>query len=364
MLRVLLLILLALHGSIHLMGFSKSINPESFSQLKQSATAFQGILWLISAILFLSAAVLFLFHKNIWWMIALAAVVLSQYLVIQFWHEAKFGTIANVLIILAIIVGFAQWRFAGSYREDVQEMLQKNVSTEVLTEQDLNLLPEPVKKYIRYTGYIGKKKISFFRAGFEGQIRSSESSDWMNFRAKQNSLIEEPSRYFFIKATMKGIPVDGYHRFTNGKAVMDIRAASLARVQYAEGPEMNVSETVTHFNDMCLLAPASLISSSITWENISDNEVRARFTNQGITISAILKFNNKGELTNFISNDRYYSSPSNKMQKARWTTPVMDYKEEGGIRYPSHGEAIWAMPEGNFTYAKMKIHSIVPNPAN
>jgi hypothetical protein len=43
-------------------------------------------------------------------------------------------------------------------------------------------------------------------------------------------------------------------------------------------------------------------------------------------------------------------------------TPVNDYKEEGGVRFPSHSEAVWALPEGNFTYAKMKILSIVPNP--
>jgi hypothetical protein len=345
------------------MGFSKSINPDSFSQLKQSATAFQGLLWLITTILFLGAAILFLFHKHFWWLIALAAVVLSQFLVIIFWNEAKFGTIANILIILAVIVGFAQWRFAGTYREDVQTLLQRNVSTGILTEEDIRPLPDVVKEYIRYTGYIGKKKISSFKAEFEGQIRSSDSSDWMNFRATQYSLIDEPSRYFFIMASMKGIPVDGYHRFKDGKAVMDIRAASLVKAQYAEGPEMNVAETVTHFNDMCLLAPGSLINSNITWESISDNEVRATFTNQGITISAILQFNTNGELINFISDDRYYSSPTNKMQKVRWMTPVRDYKEGGGIRFPSYGEAIWSMPEGNFTYAKMKINSIVPNPA-
>ena len=362
MLRVLLLILLALHGSIHLMGFSKSINPESFSQLKQSATAFQGILWLIATILFLGAAVLFLLHKNFWWLIALAAVVLSQYLIILFWNEAKFGTIANILIVMAIIVGFSQWRFARTYRDDVQTVFQKNVSTDLLTEQDLRPLPDAVKKYIRYTGYLGKKKIKSFRAEFEGQIRSSDSANWMKFRATQYSLIDEPSRYFFIKASMKGIPVDGYHRYKDGKAIMDIRAASLVKVQYAEGPEMNIAETVTHFNDMCLLAPGSLTSSNISWETISDKEVRAQFTNGGITVSAILQFNNEGELINFISDDRYYSSPSGKMERGRWMTPVTKYEEEDGIRFPSYGEAVWALPKSNFTYAKMKINSIVTNP--
>jgi Family of unknown function (DUF6544) len=364
MLRVLLLILLAIHGSIHLMGFFKSINPESITQLKQSVSSLQGILWLITAILFLGTAALFLFHKDYWWVIALAAVLLSQFLIILFWSDAKFGTIANILILIVSLVGFSQWRFAGSYREDVQALLQKNTGKDVLTEEDISQLPDPVKKYIRHTGYIGKKKISSFKAEFEGQIRSSEGSDWMKFRANQYSQVVEPARYFFIRASMKGIPVHGYHRFKNGNAIMDIRAASIVKVQYAEGPEMNISETVTHFNDMCLLAPGSLINSNISWEDVSDNEVRAKFTNKGITITAILQFNNKGELTNFISDNRYYSSSSGKMQKARWMTPVMDYKEKDGIRFPSYGEAIWAMPEGNFTYAKMKFNSIEANPAN
>jgi hypothetical protein len=363
MLRVILIFLLALHGSIHLMGFSRSIDPGTFSQLKQSVSFFQGILWLITTILFLIAAVLFLFHKDFWWLIALAAVALSQYLVIIFWNEAKFGTIANFLIMIAVIVGFAQWKFAGTYRDDVQALLQNKSGTDILTEEDIRSVPDPVKNYIRYTGYLGKQKIRYFKAEFEGQIRSSEKSDWMKFKATQYSLVNEPSRYFFIKASMKSIPVDGYHRFKDGKAVMDIRAASLVKVQYAEGPEMNVSETVTHFNDMCLLAPGSLINSNITWESVSGNEVRAAFTNKGITVRAILQFNDKGELINFISDDRYYSSPSGKMQKARWMTPVKIYKEEGGIRFPSYGEAIWAKPEGNFTYAEMKIKSILINPA-
>ena len=363
MLRVLLLILLAIHGSIHLMGFSKSINPDSFTQLKQSVSSMQGILWLVTTILFLAAAGLFLFHKNFWWLIAFAAVLLSQYLIVLVWSDAKFGTIANILLLIASVVGFSQWRFAGTYRGDVQSLLQKNIGTDILTEEVISPLPDPVKKYIRYTGYIGKKKITCFKAEFQGQIRSTGDSDWMKFRATQYSQIIEPARYFFIRASMKGIPVDGYHRFKDGKAVMDIRAASLVKVQYAEGPEMNISETVTHFNDMCLLAPGSLINTNISWEDVSNNEVRAKFTNKGITITAILQFNNKGELTNFISDDRYYSKSSGKMQKARWMTPVNDYKEEHGIRFPSYGEAIWAMPEGNFTYAKMKIHSIEPNPA-
>jgi len=161
---------------------------------------------------------------------------------------------------------------------------------------------------------------------------------------------------------MKGLPVDGYHRFKNGKAIMDIRVLSLITVQFAEGREMDIAETVTHFNDMCLLAPGSLIDKRIIWKELNEKEVEASFTNNGITINATLQFSEKGELINFISDDRYFNASSKQQQKIRWMTPISAYKEVNGIRSPSYGEAVWVMPDGNFTYARMSIDRIVINP--
>lgn len=276
----------------------------------------------------------------------------------------RISIIAIILPFLVVLLVIARWRFSQKFKEDVRTLISTNPSRNILTEQDIKDLPQPVQKYIRYTGYLGREKTSTMKAEFEGQIRSSENSEWMKFSATQYSSFDEPCRYFFLRASMKGIPVAGYHRFKNGIAVMDIRAASLIKVQYAEGPEMNVSETVTHFNDMCLLAPGSLINDQITWKQINENEVSAAFTNQGITVHSTLLFNETGELVNFISDDRYYMSTDKQMRKARWMTPVSGYRQEHGIRYPSYGEAIWIMPEGKFSYAKMNINSVVINPKN
>jgi len=59
------------------------------------------------------------------------------------------------------------------------------------------------------------------------------------------------------------------------------------------------------FNDMCLFAPASLVDSRISWEEVDAFIVKATFINGGNKVSAELYFNEKGELVNFISNDRY-----------------------------------------------------------
>ena len=69
------------------------------------------------------------------------------------------------------------------YQNEVSERLRKeqDFSTDVLTENDMQHLPEPVKKYIRYAGFVGKEKISNVFLKASGQIRSSEKSGWMQF---------------------------------------------------------------------------------------------------------------------------------------------------------------------------------------
>ncbi len=362
MLRALLIVLLLLHGLIHSMGLIKANSPGSITQLKQNISLFSGTIWLLTAILFIVAAILFFLHKEYWWVLAGLALIISQSLIIQTWTDARFGTIANFFILLAVIVGFAQWKFAGNFREDVKALLTNSTNNNILTEQDIQDLPEAVKKYIRYTGHLGKTKTSTYKAEFEGEIRASDKKPWMKFKAYQYSDATEPTRLFFIKAGMRGIPVDGYHRFKNGKATMDIRALSLFNVQFAEGREMDVAETVTHFNDMCLLAPGSLIDNRIIWNELNEKKVGASFTNKGITINAILEFSEKGELINFTSDDRYFNASTKQMQKARWMTPVSEYKEINGVRFPSYGEAVWVLPDGKLTYARMNIKSIELNP--
>ena len=46
----------------------------------------------------------------------------------------------------------------------------------------------------------------------------------------------------------------------------------------AAGPKMDQSETVTFFNDMCVLAPATLIDRSIHWQTVDEHSVDATFT--------------------------------------------------------------------------------------
>ena len=59
----------------------------------------------------------------------------------------------------------------------------------------------------------------------------------------------------------------------------------------AAGPDLDRAETVTLFNDLCVLAPAALVEAPVTWQRIDGHRVRGTYTNGTETITADLIFN-------------------------------------------------------------------------
>lgn len=355
--------LLAFHGLIHLLGFAKAFDLAQINQLVKEISKPVGVAWLITTLIFLVATESFLLKKDLWWLVAIAGVILSQILIIFFWQDAKFGTIANIIILFLVIPAWAAWRYENQFKKDVTENLAhiKLLPEPLLTTEAISHLPEPVQRYIIFSGSIDKPVLTNFRIRFEGQIRGDEKSAWMPFTTEQYNFIDPPTRLFFMKATMKGLPVSGYHSFRNGTAIMDIRLLSLFNVQYQAGKEMDIAETVTWFNDLCLFAPAGLIDKRIDWEAIDSLTSKATFKNNNITITAILNFNTEGELVNFVSDDRYQIVSETNRKAVRFSTPVKNYVENNGRKYPSYGEAIWNLPEGDLVYGQFNTKEVEYN---
>jgi len=163
--KMILLIIIVLHGLLHLLGFTKAFNLPSANQLSQNISKINGMLWLTSAILFIITAILLFLRKDSWWIPSVAAILISQYLIFTSWHDAKFGTIANVIILIVTIIGYSTWSFSNKYENKVKEYLKQtaSISDSLLTDTDLLSLPEPLRKYLRYTGTVGKPKVKNFK---------------------------------------------------------------------------------------------------------------------------------------------------------------------------------------------------------
>ena len=234
----------------------------------------------------------------------------------------------------------------------------------LINESDLSHLPRIVSKYLKNTGWIGKNKLFNVRIVFEGRMRSKPGDSWMNFTSVQYNFFDIPTRIFLMKASKMGIPATGLHIYKDKQATMVIKIASLFKVVDAKGPEMNQGETLMVFNDMCCMAPGTLIEKNIQWEVLDPLTVRAKFTNEDLSVTSDLFFNENGDLVNFISNDKYESTDGKTYRNFPWSTPVKEYKVIDGIKIPSFALTIFHKPEGDFCYGEFKLKEIEFNCRN
>jgi len=178
----------------------------------------------------------------------------------------------------------------------------------------------------------------------------------------QHNFPGEPARFFLMDARMRGLPVDVFHAFRGRSATMRVRLLSLVPIVDASGPELDRAETVTLFNDLCLLAPGALIDPAIRWEPVDERSVRAHYTLGSVTIGAVLMFNEAGELVDFVSDDRFaVSSDGRTFTRQRWSTPMRDYRRMGAQRVGTRGEGRWHPPGGEFTYLELELLELQVN---
>ncbi len=108
MLRYIFIIVVCLHGLIHFMGFAKAFGYGDIKNLHMDIAKPVGAAWMATAFLFIIVTILLFMKNSSWWMLAIPAVILSQIVIIMSWQDAKFGTIANIIILFAIITVFTK----------------------------------------------------------------------------------------------------------------------------------------------------------------------------------------------------------------------------------------------------------------
>jgi len=164
-----------------------------------------------------------------------------------------------------------------------------------------------------------------------------------------------------MTASRASLPFQGYHRYAESDATMRVKLAALLPVVDAAGEAMTQGETVTMFNDMCVLAPQTLIDPRIAWRTIDVHTVEGTFTNAGHTILAELEYNEVGELVSFRSKDRYQTSPDGKtMALVPWSTPLRGYRVFGHVRLASGGEGRWHEGDREYAYIELTIDDVQP----
>jgi len=234
---------------------------------------------------------------------------------------------------------------------------QPLVAAPVLAEHELAALPAPVQRFVRASGAVGRPRPQNVRVEFDAKMWRKPGQAPMESTSVQYNFFGRPARLFLRQARMFGLPVRALHLYRHEQATFQVRVASLVNIVHQRGELISAAETVTVLNDLCFMAPGALVDTRLSWRPIDDRQAVVTFTNGPHSVTATLVFNEDDELVDFVSDDRPDSSKGTFIPR-RWNTPIADYQEINGLRLPTRGSAVYAYPDGPFTYGAFTLRSI------
>lgn len=265
-----------------------------------------------------------------------------------------------LIVTLVIVVGIASHDFDKTFKLKVAKLFssQSKVEAKVVTDDDIRHLPEPVQRYLRYTGIIGRQRVAFVRLKQVGAMRPKASGKWFPLKAEEYYTVDNPG--FVWKGRMAVVPLisaTAQDMYLNGDGNMHVKLMSAINIVNAKGKEMDEASLMRYFNEMQWF-PSSLVSDNVKWEAIDANSARSTLTDRGMTVSALFCFDKEGKITNFIA-ERGRSTDGGKLARTKWSTPISEYGTYGnGLRLPSKGEAIWHLDSGEYSYIKLEITEV------
>ncbi len=354
MARFIVLFILLVHGLIHLMGFAKAFKLADIQQLTQHISKAGGIGWLVSALLFVAAAVLFLLKKDIWWVVAAPAVIISQLLIFGAWQDAKFGTIANVIVLVGVVLGWAAWNFNRAADEAINTLWPKEpVRQEIITDAQLEVLPPVVQTWLRRSGVPGKEQILTAYLYQKGEMRTTPDGKWIPFTSEEYFNTKPPGFVWIADVKMMpGLNLKGLDTYQDSRGHMRIKLLGIIPIVDAAGEKTDQGTLLRYLGEICWI-PTAVLSDYISWEQLDSTSAKATMTYGNITASGVFTFDENGDMIRFEA-DRYYERKEGATLE-RWEVRNTTYREFDGMRIPVSSEVTWKLKEGDYTWLKINI---------
>lgn len=364
MIKYLFAAIILIHGLIHLMGFVKSVKPGSIQQITAHVSKPMGLLWLLTALLFLIVFILWIVKNNYWSWVCFAAIIASQILVFSVWKDAKAGTIANLILLMVALPAYGHMRFDKMVGKEQQAIMAHETATsmKMVGEQDMVHLPAIVQQWLRKSGAVGKPRITTVRLKQTGKMKMKPVSAWFDFTATQYFNTTKTAFVWDTRVSMPaGTYLIGRDKFEDGKGAMQIKLLSLVNmVNEADNTSLNNGTAQRYLAEMCWF-PSAALEPYIRWQAIDSLQAKATLLVKNVQVEGVFSFTPEGDFARF-ETKRYFGSGENAVERT-WVIEPLGQKQFSGITIPHRNKVTWKLPEGDFTWLELEITDIEYNKA-
>lgn len=224
-----------------------------------------------------------------------------------------------------------------------------------VTEEDIADFPEPVRRYLRYAGVVGRSRIRTARTRERGRIRYAPGQPWFGFSAVEHYAVFPSAFHWHARVEIAPFVEleirDGYF---SGYGEIFGRLASFVPVLQARGPETDQAALVRYLSEMVYFPTAFV--DEVRWEPLDDASARAFYEDEGLEVAAVCTFDNEGRMVNFVA--ERYRAIDDRYERYPWSTPLTGYRDIDGFMIPTSRSAIWHMGEDEFEYIDLVVDDV------
>jgi len=361
--HILLVVAFAVHGLLHLLGVTQpaalATQPaagEAVALGTTSARWWGRGSWLLACALMLISAALMAAHSRHAWPVAALALVVSQALIFSAWGEAKAGTLVNLVLLAAVLPQWADARFSQRSFESAQQLLvaaRPAAPATTVTQAELEVLPEPIRRWLGAAGIVGKPRVYSVRLRQRGGLRTTPTQPFMPAKAEQYFSVQPPGFIWQVHLPMaKVIPVVGRDSYVDGHGHMLIAALGLVPVVDAQGDAIDQGVLLRYLAEMVWF-PSAALQPYVTWAPLTADSARATMTYRGVSASADFHVDARGRFTALRA--KRYMSDGEASQLRDWEVAASAWQRFEGVELPALGTVSWQLPEGLFTYYRWEI---------
>jgi len=263
--------------------------------------------------------------------------------------------IAVVLGVIAVVLALAQLPFQHRMNREVDALLAdaRSARPRVVSDGDLQRLPDPVQRWLRRSGIPGTAMPTTVRLRQRGQFLMDDLG-WVPYRAEQYFTVDRPG--FVWKATFRMAPflfVNGRDMYRAGEASMEMRVMSLVAVANKKGGGLNQGDLLRFLGEIQWF-PAAALADYITWAPVDSTSARATMTYGGVTAAMTFRFDSDARLVE-CSAARYNDA---RGHNEAWVNRNDSDANFGLIHVPAAGEARWEYKTGPYAYIRCQITNV------
>ncbi|MCC6753141.1 MAG: hypothetical protein IT266_04050 [Saprospiraceae bacterium] len=363
--RIALIVLMVVHGLIHLMGFVKAFGFAEIRALTQEISRPAGIAWLTCADLWLIFALSHLIRIPGAGYIGFVALILSQSLILLQWRVAGYGTLANVVLLMPVLLSFGRARFESRVDRETRWMfaeIQRDLSS-FSPIPALDSLPPPVLRWLHASGVMERPLPQTVQMTQDLKLKMKPSQEsWYQANASQVTSLNPPGFHWTVEVALNPfLGFFGRDQLVGGEGEMLICANGLLKLVHARGPQIDEGSLQRFLGEMVWL-PSLAVNPRVKWEPIDELSAQATIQLGDHSASGTFFFDEQGDFVRFSAMRFLENEPGAK--RYPWILDAISYQRFEGIRIPSTVKATWKLENQDWNWLELELTEVKYDPSN